>query len=239
MDADAGLLKGTGSIGGREIPQQKLYWHYLAALQESDRRRAQRLLREAIMSGFRESELLQEVVSPAVEAMASTWIEHELSLSQIYVAGLIVRDSVETLSPVPKPGEKAIGRVVIGTVHGDHHGLGKLIVAAFLRSAGFAVTDLGLSVRSESFVETALAEQASIIAVSALMADAVQRIPGVREEMVRRGANHLRLLVGGAPFRRDHELFRRVGADACAANAYEAIRVAKGLVEIGGYAYAV
>ncbi len=204
---------------------------FAQTLQESDRRGAQRLLRGAFAAGHNPSWLLREVVSPAIEAISQRWTEHVMSLSQIYVAGLMVKDSTELLSPGPVAGESPIGKVVIGVAEGDHHGLGKVIVSAFLRSAGFAVVDLGLTVAPKAFVDAALAEDADIIAISALMVDPALRIREVREEMKRRWAEKIRLLVGGAPFRYNPKLYEVVGADATAPTAYEAIAVAKRLLE--------
>ncbi len=121
--------------------------------------------------------------------------------------------------------------MVIGTAKGDFHGLGKRIVAAFLKAAGFVVVDLGLSVPAEAFVGAALEEGARLIAVSALMADTALGLREVRQEMERRKAEDVRLLVGGAPFRFNSDLYRLMGADATAPNAYEAARVARTLFE--------
>ncbi len=226
MNVGNRLQKG-GIAGGMEELRRK----YTALLEESDRRGAQRLLRDALTAGHNRAQLLQEVVNPAIETVAEAWEEHhELSLSQIYVAGLIVKDSVETLS-LPERAEKAVGKVVFGTAFGDHHGLGKLIVSAFLRSGGFEVVDLGLSVPAKTFVEVALSEGADIIAVSALMIDPAFKICDIRDEMNKRGIKNIVLLVGGAPFRYNPELYKTVGADGTAATAYEAIDVAKHLLE--------
>ncbi|MBI2955290.1 MAG: cobalamin B12-binding domain-containing protein [Chloroflexi bacterium] len=211
---------------------EKLRRQLTAMLEESDRRGAQRLLREVLAVGHSRVQLLREVVNPAVEAVSASWAgHHELSLSQIYVTGLIVKDAVEILSPETETAEKPIGRVVIGVAEGDHHGLGKRIVGAFLRSAGFVVVDLGLSVPPKAFVDAALAENADIIAVSALMVDPALRIREVREEMKRRGVESIQLLVGGAPFRYNSQLYKMAGADATAPTAYEAIDIARRLLE--------
>lgn len=218
--------------GGGANDLQKLRRKYTTALEESDRRGAQRLLREALAAGHDPSQLLTRVVSPAIEAVAESWTgHHELSLSQIYVAGLIVKDSVEMLSAAPAPGEKGVGKVVFGTAEGDHHGLGKLIVSAFLRSGGFVVVDLGLSVPAKALVDAAVTEGADIIAVSALMTEPALGIRKIGEEMRKRGVERIRLLVGGAPFRYNPDLYKLVGADATAPTAYEAISAAKRLLE--------
>lgn len=217
---------------GRAEELDRLQRQFATMLEESDRRGAQRLLREALDAGHDPAQLLREVVSPGIEEVAETWTgHHELSLSQIYVAGLMVKDAADLLSPGLRPDERPAGKVVIGVADGDHHGLGKLIVSAFLRSAGFALVDLGLTVPPKSFVDAALAEGADIIAVSALMIDPALRVREVREEMDRRGVKGIKLLVGGAPFRYNPRLYQTVGADATAPTAVEAIGVVRRLVE--------
>lgn len=214
-------------------PQQlaELRRDFVAVLQGSDRRGARRMLRRAMAAGIDPGTLLREVVTVAVDEVGGEWEEHLVSLSQVYATGLIVEDSLDILSPSGGAPEDSPGRVVIGTAKHDYHGLGKRIVAAFLKGAGFVVVDLGLSVAPEAFVEAAMKENARIIAVSALMADTALGVREVRQEMDRRRADGIKLLVGGAPFRFNPDLCELVGADATANNAYEATRVARTLLK--------
>ena len=204
---------------------------FVALLKSSDRRGARRMLRRALATGIDPVLLQREVVTKAVDEVGGEWQEQVASLSQVYATGLIVEDSMETLSSLEGTGEGPVDRVVIGTARGDFHGLGKRIVAAFLRAAGFGVVDLGMSVPAVAFVDAALKESARLIAVSALMVDTALGIHEVRQEMDKRKAGGVRLLVGGAPFRFNPDLFRLVGADATASNAYEAARVVRALLE--------
>ncbi|MGI5836657.1 MAG: cobalamin B12-binding domain-containing protein [Chloroflexota bacterium] len=203
---------------------------FASALRASDRRGARRLLRGLVSKKVDRSLLMREVVGAAVDEVGRGWRELEVSLSQLYAMGLIVEDAMEILSPSRDSGKTAIGKVVIGTARGEYHGLGKRIVVAFLRASGFDVLDLGLSVAPEKLIDTALSKGAQIIAVSALMANTALGIRQVRQEMEKRGAREIKLLVGGAPFRYNEELFRLVGADATAPDAYEAVQVAKALI---------
>ncbi len=212
----------------------ELRGQFAELLRGSDRRGARRMLRRAVAAGVDRQLLMREVVSPAVEEVGGAWSEHEVSLSQVYAAGLIVEDGVEILSIPTGPAEGPPRRVVIGTARGDYHGLGRRLVTAFLRAAGFVVVDLGLNVSPGTFVDATLEEGARIIAVSALMVDAALGIREVREEMVRREVRGVKLLVGGAPFRFNSDLCRLVGADATAPDAFRAIQVAESLLDGGG-----
>ena len=202
---------------------------FALALHESDRRGARRLMQRAVAAGLGRTQIMAEVIGPAVEEVGQDWVEHGMSLSQIFVTGLIVKDAMELLPP--DAGAAVTGTVVVGTPPGDYHGLGKLIVSTFLRSAGFVVMDLGLSVSPKTFVDAAIAHEADIIAVSALMADSALKIRDVRVEMKKRKQGNVRLLVGGASFRYNPELYKVVGADATAPTAYEGIDAARRLLE--------
>jgi len=207
---------------------------FLDALRASDRRGARRLLRQAVARGIDGSLLMREVVAPAADKVGRGWREEELSLSQVYAVGLIVEDSLQAVAASPETMVGPREKVIIATARGDYHGLGKRIVAAVLRAAGFGVVDLGMSAAPRVLVERALSENARIIAVSALMVDTALGIRDVRSEMKSRGAAGVKLLVGGAPFNYNTELWKLVGADATASNAYEAVQVARKLLEKRG-----
>ncbi len=222
-----------GERSSKGEPEERLAalrGEFVALLQGSDRRGARRMLHRAVATGIDPGVILREVVIAAVDEVGGDWKEHEVSLSQVYATGLIVEDSLEILPCSECAGEGTPATVVLGTANGEFHGLGKRIVRAFLRAAGFVVVDLGLSVPAEAFVEAALLHGAHVIAVSALMADTALGVREVREAMEREKVDGVKLLVGGAPFRFNPELYRVVGADATAPNAYEAARVARALL---------
>ena len=119
-----------------------------------------------------------------------------------------------------------IGRVVIGNTQGDLHTLGKRIVMACLRTQMIECIDLGVSVAPERFVDEAVALDAQVIAISAMMVHIARSESGclrVRQLLRERGLEgRIRIIVGGAPFRFDPQLYRRVQADAWAPNGIQA-----------------
>lgn len=159
----------------------------------------------------------------------------ELFLVHLVVAGdLARRATTEVLEPLlKKSGEerKALGRVVIGTVAGDIHDIGKNIVAMLLFTAGFEVYDLGKDVSAEEFVKKTKELNPDIVAMSALL---TTTLPAQREVVQALNKSGLRdkvkILVGGAPT--TGEWAKEIGADGYGADAIEAVKVAKKLLGV-------
>ncbi len=159
----------------------------------------------------------------------------ELFLVHLVVAGdLARRATTEVLEPLLKKsgGErKALGRVVIGTVAGDIHDIGKNIVAMLLFTAGFEVYDLGKDVSAEEFVKKTKELNPDIVAMSALL---TTTLPAQREVVQALNKSGLRdkvkILVGGAPT--TGEWAKEIGADGYGADAIEAVKVAKKLLGV-------
>jgi len=125
-----------------------------------------------------------------------------------------------------------LGKIVIGTVQGDLHDIGKNLVGIMLRGAGFEVIDLGKDIPAEKFVETAKAEQAEIIGMSALLTTTQPAMKTVIELLREQGLNaKIRTIVGGAPVSK--EFAREIGADAYAYDAASAVECVRQLMEVG------
>lgn len=203
---------------------------YYEALLDTDREQALALLSRALGDGTTPEELVFAVVTPAIEKMSRD-LTRDLAttLSQHFIAAQISEEAIELLLPLFSTIPEIRGNVIIGTAAGDFHGLGKKIVRGCLRAKLFAVTDLGVNVPAERFVEQALACNASIIAISAMMvhtALGADGASGVRQLLRERGLeSRIKIIVGGAPFRFDENLYQSVSADAWADNGIEATRV--------------
>jgi methylmalonyl-CoA mutase cobalamin-binding domain/chain len=115
------------------------------------------------------------------------------------------------------------GPVVVGNVEDDFHPLGRKMVAAFLRTEGWDVRDLGVDVSAEQFVDTAEASGARVIGASAMMYTTAKNVARIRNEIDRRGlTGKLQLAVGGAVFKLRPELLAEFGSDGTAVSAMEA-----------------
>ena len=156
----------------------------------------------------------------------------DLFLAELVAIAENVKTAIsEVLEPELKKigGErKSLGKVVIGTVHGDIHDIGKNIVASMLFAAGFEVYDLGKDVPVEEFIRKTREVNADIIAMSALLSTTLPIQREVIEELGREGLrDKVKVMVGGAPVTK--EWAEEIGADGYGEDAIEAVKVAKTL----------
>ncbi|MCQ8116951.1 cobalamin B12-binding domain-containing protein [Methylomonas rosea] len=208
---------------------------YNQAVFETDKPAALDVVNQALSDGFSPEDIVFKLVIPAVELMM-TLIEKDpdANLAQHFMTAQIAADVTEKmLEKFSKPPEM-IGRVVIGAAYGDLHSLGKRIVSGCLKSLMVDVVDLGTNVSAEKFVDTAMTENAQVIAVSAMMvhtATSEKGSLGVRALLQERGLEQqIKLAVGGAPYRFDPELYIKVGADAWAPDGVTAAKVIVDLI---------
>lgn len=167
--------------------------------------------------------ILAQVVTSAMERIGQMQTDQQVTLSEVFVIASISDMAIDRLLSVMPERPLSLGTVVLGTIQGDYHSLGRKIVGSFLRLASYRVIDLGASVAPERFVETAVTEHAFAICVSALLLHTAENIKKIRCLLDERGLNRrIKLVVGGAAFSLDRELARTVGADSTAINAYGA-----------------
>ena len=214
---------------------KKILDAYLQALFDTDRARALAVVQGAIEGGITPEQVVFDVVIPGMEQMIGGMLSDNLvTLSQHFLASQIAEEVTDRLMPLFATAPEIQGRVVMGTSHGDFHGLGKKIVIGCLRARMFEVIDLGLNVAPERFVEAALETGAQVIGISSMMVHTATGERGpkrVRQLLREQGLEQqLRLIVGGAPYRFHDQLYRDVGADAWADTAAEAPTVVARLV---------
>jgi len=208
---------------------------YNEAIMDTDRDKALLVVRDALSLGVSPEEVVFEVVVPAIELMMRSISENQgVSLAQHFMAAQIASEVVDEMVPQFKQAPDIIGRVVIGTAQGDFHGLGKRIVSGCLKAMMIEVTDLGLNVAPERFVNEAVARDAQVIAISSMMVHTASGDNGcrrVRQLLKEQGLEaRIRIAVGGAPYRFDPDLYRTVGADAWAENGILASRMITDLI---------
>jgi methanogenic corrinoid protein MtbC1 len=206
------------------------------ALFDTDRDRALQVVREAVNQGVTAEEIVFEAVIPAMEHLVTAFGEgFELSLAQHFLTSQIAADVTEEMIPQFRRAPETIGRVVIGSPEGDLHTLGKRIVVACLRGQMIECSDLGVNIAPEQFVAEAVAQGAQVIAISAMMVHTARGKNGclrVRQLLKERELeNRIKIIVGGAPFRFDPQLYQRVQADAWAADGIRAGHVIAGLIQ--------
>ncbi|MCJ8500370.1 cobalamin B12-binding domain-containing protein [Desulfatitalea alkaliphila] len=182
-----------------------------AALLRLDRLTATRLLTAPAGDG-NGLQRIERLVLPALERIGQHWEQGGLALSQVYMSGRICEELVEQLLPAAT-SERGEGPLIALAVLEDHHLLGKRMVHAVMRAAGYAVRDYG-RLDAAGLVARVVAEaDVDLLMISTLMLASALRVAKVRELLAAAG-RRLPIVVGGAPFRLDETLWQEVGATA-------------------------
>ncbi|MGC8817519.1 MAG: cobalamin B12-binding domain-containing protein [Candidatus Hadarchaeum sp.] len=198
-----------------------------------DEERVKRAAQMALENGVDPYLAITEGLTPAIREIGEKFERMEIFLPQLTIAAKAMEAGVAVLEPaLSKAQSQKVrqGKVVIGTVQGDIHSIGKNIVATMLKAAGFEVIDLGVDVAVDKFLEAAERANADIIAASALMSFTKVMQRDLVEYMKSVGAKgKYKLMVGGGPV--NEEWAREIGADGYAEDAIKAVKVAKELIE--------
>lgn len=213
---------------------------YREAILDTDRDAALRAVDDALRQGVSAEDIVFRVVTPTIDAVLRS-VSEGLggSLAQHFMTAMISAEVVEQMVPRFQVAAEPVGHIVLGTSHGDFHGLGKRIVAGCLKAQMINVVDLGLNVPAQRFVDKALECGAPVIGISSMMIHTARGEQGclkVREILRERGLEkRIKVIVGGAPYRFDENLYRQVGADAWAESAMRAGTVVTELIrEVNG-----
>ena len=199
-------------------------------LQDGDAGGVDAATREAVASGVPAARTLDALLA-GMAVVGTRFKAHEIFLPDVLLAARAMNAGMAHLKPLlVAEGVPGGPKIVIGTVAGDLHDIGKNLVSIMLQGAGFEVVDLGTDVPAERFVETALAVGAPVIALSALLTTTMAQMQGVIETLDRRGLRgRIRTIVGGAPV--TATFAQQIGADAYAFDATSAAAAVRTLVE--------
>ncbi len=211
---------------------------YNEAVFETDKDAAFEVVNNALANGLSAEDVVFKVVIPAVEVMMSDITrDPDANLAQHFMTAQIAAEVTEKMLTKFVHPPEIIGRVVIGTAAGDLHSLGKRIVMGCLKALMVEVVDLGVNVPAEKFVTEAVHYGADVIAISAMMVHTATGENGarkVRALLKEQGLEHqIRIVVGGAPYRFDNELYKTVGADGWAADGIAAGKMIVDLIRAG------
>ena len=187
----------------------------------------------AIASEVPTVEILDDGLIAGMNVVGDRFRNHEMFLPEVLLSARAMTAGVSLLKPLLiRDGVPSLGRVVIGTVQGDLHDIGKNLVGIMLRGAGFEVVDLGTDVPAEKFIDAAVAENASIIGLSALLTTTMPLMKSVVDLVEERGlSDELKVIVGGAPL--SEEFARSIGAQDYAYDAANAVEKVVALVAKG------
>lgn len=202
------------------------------AVANGDEQSAVAASKEALEAGLDISVLVNKGLNEAMNEVGLKFARLEIFLTQMMMAANAMKAAFKVLQPVIEKNKlqaMQVGKVVIGTVKGDIHDIGKTIVATLLESAGFEVFDLGVDIPSMSFIEKAMETKADIIASSALLTTTMEyqkEIIDLLKELVLR--DKFKVMVGGGPV--TPQWAKEIGADGYGQDPWEAVKVAKELV---------
>ena len=153
----------------------------------------------------------------------------EAFIADLVIAADIFKKAVEIIKPHLKVVERGKGRVVIGTVEGDIHDIGKSLVALMLEISGYEVIDLGVDVTADKFAEAIEKYNPDIVGMSALMTTTMLNQKKIIEELKKRGLrDRVKIIIGGAPT--TEEWAREIGADAWGSDCFDAVKKVKELL---------
>ena len=208
-------------------PQEKVY----QAVLKGNRKQIVELTQSCLDSGVKPKELLDETLLRAINDVGDLFDKGIYFLPQLIAGAEAMKMAVEHIEPLllENKDTEPKATIVLATVEGDIHDIGKNLVVLMLKNYGFRVIDLGKDVSKEVIVETAIAENAKMIGLSALMTTTMQQMKLIIDYAKQKGCD-ARFMVGGAVITQEYA--DEIGADGYAKDASEAVKVATRLTEI-------
>jgi 5-methyltetrahydrofolate--homocysteine methyltransferase len=198
------------------------------AIIKGDQDKARQLTQEAVDEGLSPDTILEEGLTAGMDVIGKRFKANEIYVPEVLIAARAMHAGMDILKPLlTAAGSKSAGTVVIGTVKGDLHDIGKNLVSMMLQGGGFNVVDIGIDVEASEFVESAQKEDADIIALSALLTTTMPQMKTVIEALNEAGVKS-RTMIGGAPVTEDYA--NEIGASGYAPDAASAVDLARELV---------
>jgi 5-methyltetrahydrofolate--homocysteine methyltransferase len=187
---------------------------------------------KALNEGMSAGEILNQGLIAGMDIVGRDFKAGDLFIPEVILCARAMHAGLEVLRPLLiETGNASLGKVVIGTVAGDLHDIGKNLVSMMLEGAGFEIIDLGTDVQPEEFVEIARAEGANLVGMSALLTTTMLSMKSTIDALSEAGLrDRVRVLVGGAPVTANFA--EQIGADAYAADAAAAVDTARSLIEV-------
>ena len=182
------------------------------------------LVRTALEDDLDPKTILEESMVAAMREVGNLFEEGVMFVPEMLIAAQTMQNGLAILKPfLIKDNVQAVGKVVIGTVRGDLHDIGKNLVGLMLEGAGFEVIDLGTDVSPQQFVQSVEENQADVLALSALLTTTLSSMQDTIQELqLARLKNRIGVFVGGAPVTEDYA--QKIGADGYAMDASRAVR---------------
>lgn len=191
---------------------------------------AKQLAQEALDAQGDPQKIIMEAMIPAMDEAGARFEAHKFFVPQLMIAARAMKEALAVLAPVlAAGGAEPIGKVVIGTVMGDMHDIGKNLVASMLEGAGFKVFDLGVNVSPEKFLNALNENSAEILSMSALLTTTMPAMRKTIEALTAAGMrDSVKVMIGGAPVTQAYA--DEIGADGYSDNANAAVALARHLI---------
>jgi len=189
-------------------------------------------VQSAIDSGIDLNRIINDALISAMDIIGKRFADSEIYVPEMLVSAMTMKLGLEKIKPLLTEEEiETKGTILMGTVKGDLHDIGKNLVAMMLEGAGFKVIDLGVDVKIENLVQILKEKKADILGLSALLTTTMPEMSKVIETLEVEGLrDNVKVIVGGAPI--DKKFADKIGADGYAKDAAEAVQVARELVSV-------
>lgn len=206
--------------------------HLTEAVGELDEDKVLEILNEFVAENPSEEEGQQAIAAcqAGMGIVGERFETGEYFVGDLIFAGELLTDAINTLKPViGKTGGEKVGSIVLGTVHGDLHDIGKNIFRSMSEAAGFEVHDLGIDQPAENFINKVKETKAGIIGMSGVLTLAIESMKEIIDELKESGLrDNVKIIIGGNPV--TAEACEYVGADAHTTNAAEGVKICQGWV---------
>jgi len=198
---------------------------------EGDADAVRRLTQEAVEEGITPKEILDQGLIAGMEVVGIRFKNNEIFVPEVLISARAMKAAMEILRPLlTASGVESRGKVVLGTVKGDLHDIGKNLVGMMLEGAGFEVVDLGISVGPEQFLEAVREHAPQVVGMSALLTTTMVGMRDVVERVKQEAGENVKAIVGGAPV--TQRFAEEIGADGYAPDATSAVELVKHLLNI-------
>ncbi len=215
------------------MSNEELFAKMKKAIIDGNKEEVERLAKKAVLENLDLNEVIEKGYVPGIQKVGDLWAKGEYFLPELISSAECMKAAMGVIQPELRKAKiemKSQGKVIIGTVEGDIHDIGKNLVASLLSANGFDVVDLGADVKLEEFIEKAESEKADFICLSALLTTTMLGQKKVIEMIKDKDlSGRFKVLVGGAPV--NQKWADDIGAEGYAENAMIAVRVAKKLRE--------
>ncbi len=209
---------------------EELYEKMAEGLIAADVESVNKLVQEGLDKNLPAKEILDNGLIPGMDIVGQRMKTGELFIPEVLRSARVMQGAIALLKPhLSEEDSSGLGTIVIGTVEGDLHDIGKNLVSMMLQGAGFSVVDLGTNVKPQDFVEAVKSNKANILGMSALLTTTMPKMEETVRALKESGLrDQVKIMAGGAPV--TQKFIDDIGADGYGANAASASEVAKELI---------